>query len=753
LTTDERETRYRIGDWQFGPRLNRLSRGEETQELEPLASRLLELLASHPRQVFSADELVESVWEGRIVSDNPIYKLIATLRRALDDNPSEPRYIETIRKRGYRLVAPVERLDAVDTDSPAAPVAPPPRRLARLLPAVSLLAAVAILAVFLLQQNTAPQMTDAPVIAVLPFDDMSEMGDQAYLGNGIAEEIIHALAEQQRFGVVGRTSAFAVSKVEGDLRRIGELLGATHVVEGSVRMSDETFRITAQLIEAKSGLHAWSGNFDRPKDQLLDMQAELAQQILDAIADAIDARPVDTLPAPRSSALSAYEHYLRGRHRLSMRGAEAAADAEIAFLDALAIDPDLVQAMEGLIETQFVLSFHGAKPNAEAYELAAMYGERALAIAPQRAEVHAQLGRLAELGGRTGDAEAAYRTALEFDPRNSEALGALAWLLYIQLRADEALPIFDRAMEVEPASPLLTVAASLFSEQLGDYQCAESLAVRAAKLAPSMQNAHWVIGNSLWHFRKDTNGAIARMIKAAEIDPDSANPPSFITLIALEAGDTETASKWLLKPDDTGYTGYWPSLARLSYGLQTDAQELALSAARLLSSFSSDTMALRTLRDNAISEGKPDDAIALYPETLRQAEPEITGQNIRLAADLAVAYAAAGNAERANLLASRVLAETSRLPRNAWTGYWLADVIAITLLDGPEAGLERLEVAIESGWHLMDWWELDRNVALAGLRQLPRYESVVVPLKATPRERMPNESRPGRTLAFCDRLD
>jgi TolB-like protein/DNA-binding winged helix-turn-helix (wHTH) protein/Tfp pilus assembly protein PilF len=759
LSDTQRTTAFRVGEWQFEPSLNRLSRGEDTVELEPLASRLLELFATYPGQVFSADELVEAVWKGRIVSDNPIYKLIATLRRALDDDPGEPRYIETIRKRGYRLIAQVEAIGANDAP-PAAPAgdATPARPDRRTWAVAAVIVAVVSTAVgvTLTARNrpAAPSAGVTPVIAVLPFDDMSESGDQAYLGNGIAEEIIHALAAQRRFGVVGRTSTFAVAEVEGDIRRIGDLLEATHVVEGSIRKSGNAFRITAQLIDTRTGLHEWSGNFDRPNDELLNMQTEIATRILDAIAESIDADPVAALPdAPTPDTLSAYEAYLRGRHRLAMRGAAAAAEAERAFLDALSLDRNLVQAMEGLVETQYVLSFHGAKGADEAYALAEVYAERALRISPERAEVHVALGRLAELGARPGDAEQAYRTALELDARNPEALGALAWLLSRLGRNEEAQPVFDRAIDVEPASPLLTVAAAMLTSQLGDYDCSERLFSRAVEIAPTMMNARFGLGSSLWHLRRDMDAALMQMRRAAEIDPENRTPPAFAALIALEADDPDTAKSWLLTPDQTGYDGYWPTLARLAYGVYTGADETAASAAMLLTSYSPEPMAHRYLRDAALAAGKPLEAIAVYPSTLLGEDPQVTPITVRLAADLAWAFAVAGDRAAAEKLATAVLGTTARMPRNSWTGYWLADIVALTVLDGPEAGLARLQEAVDGGWHLMAWWELERNRALESLRALPGYVAVIASLRSREPVLPADESLTGRTLEFCDRLD
>ena len=268
-----------------------------------------------------------------------------------------------------------------------------------------------------------------------------------------------------------------------------------------------------------------------------------------------------------------------------------------------------------------------------------------------------------------------------------------------------------------------------------------------------MQNAQWAVGISQWHFRKDTQRAIARIARSAEIDPDSVNPPAFIALIALDVADVQTAERMLLQPGEAGFDSYWPTLARLAYGVYNGMEESALSAARVLASYSTEPMALRFLRDHALAEGRYEDAIAVYPESLRAAEPQLTSQNVRLAADLAFALDASGERERAVRLAEQVLDSTSTLPRNAWSGFWLADVTAESVLNGAEAGLERLNVALASGWHLMAWWELEHNAALSAIRALPAYSASIETLESRGKKLVPDEHRPGRTLAFCRRLD
>ena len=204
---------FTVGQWTVTPALDRIERNGHSETIEPTAMAVLVYLARRAGRVIPADELTANVWSERVVGDDAVYQRIHRLRAVLEDNPHQPRYIETIPKKGYRLVAPVEFLDGVDSNGDAAT-----RRRPALLSAIVIAGLLAVgTYVFWdrapsdLTEDPASRQPDVKSIAVLPFVDMSDDQSQKYLGDGIAEELIHALSNVPGLRVAARMTNSSVS--------------------------------------------------------------------------------------------------------------------------------------------------------------------------------------------------------------------------------------------------------------------------------------------------------------------------------------------------------------------------------------------------------------------------------------------------------------------------------------------------------------------------------------------------------------
>src|SRR6202142_2404553 len=277
----------RIGAWRVDPALDQISKDGNAVKLERRAMQLLLCLADHAGQVISVEELLDQVWAGVVVTPDSVYHAVAALRRTLGDDTKEPSYIANIPRRGYRLIASVAPwVDAPQTleDSPSPPAEPARaavavtrtgslwRRFAIVL-SIAFVAALGDVVIYKLwlsksvtTEPLAAAATKAPpekAIAVLPFVDMSEKKDQEYFADGMAEEIIDLLAKIPGLAGMGVTSPFQLKGKNGELRTIGKQLNAAHVLEGSVRKAGEQVRITAQLINTRTGTHEWSETYDR----------------------------------------------------------------------------------------------------------------------------------------------------------------------------------------------------------------------------------------------------------------------------------------------------------------------------------------------------------------------------------------------------------------------------------------------------------------------------------------------------------
>ena len=234
----------RVGSWVVTPSLNSISSRGRTVRLEPKVMEVLVCLAQHPGDTVSKDQLFQAVWPRTVVTEDVLKRCIAELRRAFDDDAREPRVIETISKRGYRLVAPVTACSA--TPAPAERV-----------------------------------VSDS--IVVLPFINMSADPEHEYFADGITEEIIDALAQIPELRVVARTSAFSFKGKYIDLRIVGEQLKVRTLLEGSVRRAHNRLRITAQLVSAEDGYHLWSERYDREMTDVFAVQEEIARAIAERL--------------------------------------------------------------------------------------------------------------------------------------------------------------------------------------------------------------------------------------------------------------------------------------------------------------------------------------------------------------------------------------------------------------------------------------------------------------------------------------
>lgn len=306
--------------------------------------------------------------------------------------------------------------------------------------------------------NPAPQ---AASIAVLPFADLSQAGDQAYFSDGISEEILNALVKVKGLQVASRTSSFAFKGQESlGVPEIAGKLSVRHVLEGSVRRAGDTLRITAQLIDAETDRHLWSETYDRPltAENVFAIQEEIATAIVAALKTSLDISEVGNVTLTQSTAnLTAYDLYLRARALFLAR--RKLADAEQLLQQALQQDPEFAKAWElraavNSLMHEYKASVLGA---AELGRRSAEYAERALALDPQSSLALATLANIRSTAGRSLDATADFvstvadlERAIEIDPHNVNAMNWLGISLALLGDSERALAIFQRCTAIDP---------------------------------------------------------------------------------------------------------------------------------------------------------------------------------------------------------------------------------------------------------------------------------------------------------------
>jgi TolB-like protein/Flp pilus assembly protein TadD len=411
-----RDTRtFRLGELRVEPELQRISGRGETLRVEPRVMDVLVALALRAPRPLSRDELLQNVWGRSVVTDGVLTRCIAILRELLGDHRGEPRFIETLPKRGYRLIAPV-----VFEESAGAAVQPQP---------------------------PAPRIR----LAVLPFLNLSGEAADEYLVDGLTELLITALAGIAAIRVIARTSSMRYKHAQQPLREIAEELAVDHLVEGSLLIARHQVQVVVQLIEAKSEAHIWARTYVREPRDTLTLFNEIARTVSDELRSALT--PVETsrlgLALPlREDALRAY---LRGRHYWAQRSPDGLNKALEQFESCVLLAPGFAPAYSGIVEALVVLALYGiaAPRSIRARALAA--SARALALDPESGRAQTTRGAaLMFLEHDFAAAEAAFVRAYAATPNDPVCLLGYGDLLLFTGRTDEALQRIREAADVDP---------------------------------------------------------------------------------------------------------------------------------------------------------------------------------------------------------------------------------------------------------------------------------------------------------------
>ena len=337
-----------------------------------------------------------------------------------------------------------------------------------------------------------------PSIAVLPFADMSQEGDQEYFADGMTEELLNALAKIRELRVAGRTSSFQYRGQEKDLRQIGAELGVRYLVEGSIRKQDDRLRITAQLVDADDSFHLWSETYDRTLDDIFAIQEEISEAIAAALEVSLGLTGDETLVMPTAD-LGAYDLYLAAQARVRERG-DGVKEAVRLYEAAVARDSGWAPAWAGLAQARALLPYYpdsvigseesrdGWKQSLDDAEAAA---RRALAIDPSNSGAEVALANVIRDRRQWGDAEPHYLRALQIDPDNVEAHQQYAEYLAASGRLDEALRSARRGVDLDPTSSIRLLVLGYVLRVNGHLPQAIATLERAVEIDPSLLRAQF----------------------------------------------------------------------------------------------------------------------------------------------------------------------------------------------------------------------------------------------------------------------
>jgi len=558
-------TVVRFGAFELDLRAGELRKRGVKIRLQDKPFQMLDALLEQPGELVTRDELCRRLWPSDtfVDFDGSLNTAAGKLRESLGDSAENPRFVETLPRRGYRFIAPVEKGSPAPRLVTKAETTPP----------------VAGKTEATQKRVSEASAADEKSIAVLPLENLSSDGEQEYFCDGMTEELINALTQIGELRVVARTSAFAFKGAHRDIRQIGIELGVAMVVEGSVRKAGDRLRVTVQLIQAATGYHVWSQRYDRKLTDVFEIQDEISQSIVDALEIKLVGRRKRPLVSKSTSDLDAYDLHLRGLNRWHKQTNEDMMLACDYFEQAIAKDPNCAPSYVGLSDCHRLQGWWGAAPPREAMRkagdaalkaveidpnlgaahrvLAGVKGhswddwpgakrefEKALELNPTDAITHASYGfvLLFPMGTPEGGIER-LRAARNLDPLSAFHTACLGWALYMGRRFNEAIEIADEAEAIDSKMLLAQLVKGWSLEQKGQLDSALECFERARDLGPlppvlgSLAHCHARCGEV-----KQAQGLLAKL--------ESASEQRYVPLIDIAVGyagldDRARTLKWL----------------------------------------------------------------------------------------------------------------------------------------------------------------------------------------------------------------
>jgi TolB-like protein/DNA-binding winged helix-turn-helix (wHTH) protein len=491
--------------------------------------QILRILLERQGKIVTRQEIRQILWPDDTVVefDRSINVAMAILRKALADDADHPKYIETLARRGYRLIAPVEwqqssaaaqdllephvdTLPRVDGQvREREPRAPTHWRKAAVLGASAVILVVVGYMSWRHSRAITPPKSEKIMLAVLPFENLTGDPSKEYLADGLTEETISQLGQlnPSRLGVIARTSVMGYKHKDERLDQIGRDLSVQYVLENSLRQSGDHLRITSQLLQVKDQSHLWSHDYDYRAQDILTVQEDVAKAVAREIQLRLTARQEAGPARLQPVNPEAFDAYLQG-HYFFERNTDK--DTEMAakyYERATQLDPSYALAWAGLSRVRKWQAMTGLIPTEEGYRLAREEVERALALNPNLAEAHTQMGRI--------------KQQVDFDWAGADAS-------------------YQRAVELEPGNPEVVRMAAASSKELGRFEEALPLARRAVDLDP-LNAGSWENLGETEYFMGQLNQALADCKKALELNPDVYPGPIQLTKIYVMQGRPQDA--------------------------------------------------------------------------------------------------------------------------------------------------------------------------------------------------------------------
>jgi TolB-like protein/DNA-binding winged helix-turn-helix (wHTH) protein/Flp pilus assembly protein TadD len=559
LRANEQDKRLRFGVFEADTRSGELTKRGRHVRLQEQPFQLLAMLLERPGELLTREELSSKLWPNTIVDfDHGLNKAVAKIREALGDSAENPRFIETVARRGYRFIAdvtvtgqrqpqiiPQVSLPGSGTSLPGlagADTSPKPTGTWRLLGL-----GLGLLLVAVLSWSLYPRSPSAPAIrslAVLPLENLSGDPSQNYFAQGMTDELITRMAQISALRVISRTSVMAYRGVQKSLPEIARELNVEAVVAGSVLLSGERVRITAQLVQVPNDAPMWAQSYEGDLQDTLALQGKVARDIAEQIRVTLDIQERSALVKSKTVNREAYEAYLKGRYFWSKRTGDGLKKAIEYFNHAIEIDPAYARAYSGLADSYALAGDweYGVLSPREAFPLAKAAAAKALALDHSLGDAHTSLAFALDLYDWDWEgAQAEYEAAIKLNPGYATAHHWYAWHLIVTGRRSEGISELRKAESLDPLSLIISadIADALCIIHLYDQSVQQSR--RTLELDPSFAVAHYELGQALEHKHMHSE-AIAEFQRAIELSGHTAAFDSNLAYVYAVSGRKEEAT-------------------------------------------------------------------------------------------------------------------------------------------------------------------------------------------------------------------
>lgn len=544
----EAKSRERVifGEYELDCRTSELRRNGTVVRLQPQPAKVLSILVNRAGEIVTREELAEQVWgsDTHVDFEHGLNFAIRKIRSVLEDDPEQPRYLETLPKRGYRFIAKVSNREnpemaelpdsAVTRRSGAVP--------SRIL--YSAIAAALVVAAGLgawHYRRQAPAKVAAPIqsVAVLPLRNLSNDPEQEYFSDGMTDELITDLAKSGGFRVISHTSVERFKDTKTPLPEIAKQLGVDAIIEGTVMRSRDHVRITAQLIDARSDQHLWADSYERNLRDVFRLQDEVARRIAIEIGTNLSESQLPLRLHEVSPAV--HEAYLRGNFYWDQLSCDGFNKARGFFEQAAAQDPEFARAYLGMAESYFTLADWGCSPERDLIAKSRAALQKALELDPSLGEAHAWLGKLAFFyDWDFPKAESELKRGIELSPNYPEGHTIYAVFLVTTGKRDAGLLEMQKAHALDPISQLTNLIRIVVLYLARDYDAAIEQGRMTLELYPQSWGATIWLG-SAYEKRGLHDEALSSYLKAKE----------------LRGARPNELSEWQRAFQSAGIHGYW----------------------------------------------------------------------------------------------------------------------------------------------------------------------------------------------------